>query len=179
MSFGEALKDIVLALVGAAGLWQFILWLLNRRANQRKAEAEAEVQVANAAIAYMGVEKAEVDNERSLVAGAGELTQHALNLLEVYRKDNEATRAESEKMAVLNRELLAQNKETQQRVDALQNRVTGMELVVADMATGLYIMSKQLEDAGITPGWKPILALDQMEKALTPDVFKAVLRLFK
>lgn len=174
----ENVIPLIVAIVSSGFLWQLISGWINRRTNKRKADAEAGAQEAAAAIAFVGVERAEVENERSLVAGAGELTQHALNLLEVYRKDNEAIRTESEKMVALNRELLEQGLETQQKIEALQSRVASMELVVADMATGLSTMSKQLEEAGITPAWRPTLILDRMEKALTPEVFRAVRELF-
>lgn len=175
----ENIVTILIALFGSVGAQQLIIYILNRRTNQRKALAEAEVQEAAAMVSYLGIEKAEVETDRALVAGAGELTQHALNLLEVYRKDNDAIRTESVKMAALNRELLEQGHETQRMLDGLQTRVTSMELVMADMSTGLSTLSKQLEEAGIQPRWKPTLILDRMEATLTPEVFKAVRELFK
>lgn len=175
----ENVVTIIVATLGSAGLSQLIMFWLNKRANQRKANAEADVQEVAVAAAVVGIEKTEAETDRALVAGAGELTQHALNLLEVYRKDNEAFRAESTKMSALNRELLAQAQETQQTVERFQARVTSMELVIVDMATGLSRLSQQLEETGISPAWKPTLILDRMEKALTPEVLRAVRELFK
>lgn len=175
---GSQFIDFLIAGLGSVGLWQLVMYLINRRANQRKAEAEANVQEAAAAVAFVGIEKAEIENERALVAGVGELTQHALNLLEVYRKDNEAMRGEGEKMAALNRELLERDTETRRTLEMLQVKVASMELVMVDMSTGLSTLSHQLEEAGVTPAWKPTLVLERMESALTPEVFKAVRELF-
>lgn len=176
---GENGVTIILAALGSAGLWQLIIYLVNRRANQRKAEAEADKEIASALAAKVGVKKAGYEAESVAVTNAQTVMAQAIVMMESLGK--ELDEAKKEKMQAMNekRELQVQIRQLESDVQQMSRKFNAMELVVIDIAGGVKRLSDQLRERGLEPIWKPTFTIQQLDGVLSDDVRSDVEKLLQ
>lgn len=174
----ETVMAIGVAMFGSVGFWQVITWLLNRRANQRKAEAEADRETAGALAAAVGINKAEFEADSVAVKNSQEIMAQALNMLKVYQDDLATAREEKRQIVDENRKLQAQIRHLEESMTKMTQRFDVMDVVIIDLASGMKRLSDQLKDNGLQPIWKPTVTMNQLQQVLSADVMGDVKRLF-
>jgi hypothetical protein len=168
----DNLIPLFIAALGSVGLWQAIVWFMNLRANQRKANAEADRETAGALVAAVGVNKAGFEADSVVVTNSREIMAMAMETLKVYQTELAAAKEEKNKAVEENRKLQAQ-------MQAMSQKFGAMELVIVDIASGVKRLSDQLQGHGLEPIWKPTVSSHQLDHVLSDAVMDDVKKLFQ
>lgn len=182
----EAVGMILAAAFGSVGLWQLVMYLINRRANQRKAEAEADKGTAEALVAAVGVRKAGYEAESVALTNYKEVMAQAILMMNELRQELDEAQDEKRKTVEENRRFVEENRKLQAQIRHLDGEVQQMsrkfgaiEMVVVDIAVGVKRLSDQLRERGLEPIWKPTFTLSQFDDILSPEVKGDIEQLLK
>ncbi len=170
---------IIVAIFGSVGLWQLIIYFVNRRANQRKAVAEADREVAMALAAAAGVPKAKFEADSVAVTNSKEIMAQAIQFLRLYQEEVTAAKEEKQKLVEENRKLQTQIRHLEVEVQQMSRRFGAMELVVIDIAAGVKRLSEQLKENGMQPIWKSTVTLEHLDSVLSDAAKEDVKKLFQ
>lgn len=175
----DNLSAIAVAALGSVGLWQLIIYLINRQTNIRKADAEADKEAAGALAAVVGVSKAGFEADSVAVTNSREIMAMAMDTLKMYQADLATAKQEKAQAVEENRKLQAQIRHLEETVQQMSRRFGAMELVVVDIASGVKRLSDQLQEHGLHPIWRPTVTLHQLENVLSEEVMDDVEKLFQ
>ncbi len=161
----ESIITLVGTILGSTFLMRIFEIILYRREEQRarsaaasKGEAEADLTKLQAVGVQHGYYDALFDRYVADIARCSERLKEMEANRDAERKEREARTLEREKEGA-----------------ELRLRLYNMELILVDLVYGVRSLSEQMQEAGITPRWKPIIKPDRMLEDLqheVPDIWR-------